>query len=81
MCVCLGGWWQYDSRSSADLERARDDGEAEVSMLLCGSLYTINLNDMVQISQSVPTRKRNVRREHVAVQRAKGVAGLLGHRQ
>lgn len=74
-----GGWWQYDSRSAEQLERAHRDGSDDTELLLCGSLYTVRLRgaQMVQTSRARPERRRLVKREHVAVQRAKGVAGLL----
>lgn len=77
----IGGWWKYDSRSSAELEEAQRSGLASAELTLCGTLYTVSLVDMVQFNKDNPSRKRQIKREHVAISRAKGVAGLLNHPQ
>lgn len=77
----LGGWWKYDSRSSAELEEAHSSGLTLTELTLCGTLYTVSLVNMVQFNKQDPSRKRQIKREHVAVSRAKGVAGLLNNPQ
>lgn len=75
----LGGWWKYDSRSSVELEEAHRNALVTTELTLCGTLYTVNLVDRVQFNKQDPSRKRQIKREHVAVSRAKGVAGLLNN--
>lgn len=77
MCGSSGGWWQYDSRSSDEIETAYQQSAAEIELTLCGSLYCIDFKHLVQYSRENPTKKRKIKRDILEILRLKGVAGLL----
>lgn len=77
MPIHLGGWWQYDPRSSSEIEGAYQQQVAELELTLCGSLYCINFNDSVQFKRSHPMIKRKIKRDRIGTLRSKGVAGIL----
>ncbi|XP_046397741.1 E3 ubiquitin-protein ligase RNF146 [Ischnura elegans] len=69
------GWWQYDERTGAQLEGAHERGEACCEVLICGSLYTIDLVNKVQRRKGTMGRVRRIKRD-VASAEKKGIAGL-----
>lgn len=69
------GWWQYDERTSNELEdRLKRDIKA-FEILIAGFLYVIDLEQMVQIRRNDPTRRRRIKRDLATIAK-KGVAGL-----
>lgn len=78
MCIqYLGGWWEYDSRTSAEIENAFSRNSNMFDVLICGTLYTIDFKDMVQYQKENPIRKRYIRRTKCgALVEKKGVAGI-----
>ncbi|CAL8313598.1 unnamed protein product [Lota lota] len=70
-----GGWWQYDERTSGELEDAFAKGTTSTEMLIVGILYVADLENMVQYRRNEHARRRRMKRDAVGVPK-KGVAGL-----
>lgn len=69
------GWWQYDERTSADIEEAYSKKEKSVDILIAGSIYVIDFENMIQFQRFTNSRKRKIKRDSVAAEK-KGVAGM-----
>ncbi|KAF7696388.1 hypothetical protein HF521_006482 [Silurus meridionalis] len=69
------GWWQYDERTSRELEEAYREGKKSAEMLIAGFLYVADLENMVQYRRNEHGRRRRMKRDAVDVPK-KGVAGL-----
>ncbi|KAG7469918.1 hypothetical protein MATL_G00133910 [Megalops atlanticus] len=69
------GWWQYDERTSRELEDAFSKGKRSTEMLIAGFLYVADLENMVQYRRNEHGRRRRMKRDVVDIPK-KGVAGL-----
>ncbi|CAL8248220.1 unnamed protein product [Lota lota] len=69
------GWWQYDERTSRELEDAFSKGKKTAEMLIAGFLYVADLENMVQYRRNEHGRRRKMKRDVVDIPK-KGVAGL-----
>lgn len=69
------GWWQYDLRTSKEIENHHKDGDKRCELLIAGYLYVIDFEYMLQYRRSDPSRRRQVKRDK-STQPKKGVAGL-----
>ncbi|KAF7658359.1 hypothetical protein LDENG_00013480 [Lucifuga dentata] len=69
------GWWQYDERTSCELEEAFAKGRKSTEMLIAGFLYVADLENMVQYRRNEHGRRRKIKRDVVGIPK-KGVAGL-----
>ncbi|MCL4133145.1 UNVERIFIED_CONTAM: hypothetical protein GTU68_011045, partial [Idotea baltica] len=69
------GWWQYDERTSLDLENAYSGGQRLFEVLVAGFLYTVDFDRMVQQRRNDPSRRRRIKRDLGTIPK-KGVAGL-----
>lgn len=69
------GWWQYDERTSRELEDAFAKGKKTAEMLIAGFLYVADLENMVQYRRNEHGRRRKMKRDVVDIPK-KGVAGL-----
>ncbi|KAL9901894.1 ring finger protein 146 [Glossina fuscipes fuscipes] len=69
------GWWQYDDRTSQDIEEAYKKGEKSCTILVAGYVYIVDLETMIQQRQNEPSRCRHVKRDLATIPK-KGVAGL-----
>lgn len=69
------GWWQYDKRTSCELEEAFAKGRKSTEMLIAGFLYVADLENMVQYRRNEHGRRRKIKRDAVDIPK-KGVAGL-----
>ncbi|XP_036406324.1 E3 ubiquitin-protein ligase rnf146-like [Megalops cyprinoides] len=69
------GWWQYDERTSRELEDAFSKGKKSTEMLIAGFLYVADLENMVQYRRNEHGRRRRMKRDVVDIPK-KGVAGL-----
>lgn len=70
------GWWQYDDRTSVELESKYKTGNKVFELLIAGFLYIVDLENMVQYRRNDRTKKRRVRRDLSSIPGVKGVAGL-----
>ncbi|XP_029281561.1 E3 ubiquitin-protein ligase rnf146-like [Cottoperca gobio] len=69
------GWWQYDERTSRELEEAFAKDRKSTEMLIAGFLYVADLENMVQYRRNEHGRRRKIKRDIVDIPK-KGVAGL-----
>lgn len=69
------GWWQYDERTSRELEDAFSKGKKNTEMLIAGFLYVADLENMVQYRRNEHGRRRKIKRDIIHIPK-KGVAGL-----
>uniref|UniRef100_A0A4W5KEH0 E3 ubiquitin-protein ligase n=1 Tax=Hucho hucho TaxID=62062 RepID=A0A4W5KEH0_9TELE len=69
------GWWQYDERTSRELEDSFAKGRKSAEMLIAGFLYVADLENMVQYRRNEHGRRRRMKRDVVDIPK-KGVAGL-----
>ncbi|XP_040920221.1 E3 ubiquitin-protein ligase rnf146-like [Toxotes jaculatrix] len=69
------GWWQYDERTSRELEEAFAKGKKSTEMLIAGFLYVADLENLVQYRRNEHGRRRKIKRDAVDIPK-KGVAGL-----
>lgn len=69
------GWWQYDERTSKELENSYKKGEKSVELLIAGFLYIVDLENMLQMRRNDPSRRRQVKRDFGTIPK-KGVAGI-----
>lgn len=70
------GWWQYDERTSQELEIKYKKGDKIFELLIAGFLYVIDLENMRQYRRNDQTRKRRIRRDLRSIPGIKGIAGL-----
>lgn len=73
------GWWQYDERTSCELESKYKKGEKIFELLIAGFLYVIDLENMRQCRRNDQTRRRRIRRDLRNIPGVKGIAGLKYH--
>ncbi|EDS35675.1 ring finger protein [Culex quinquefasciatus] len=69
------GWWQYDERTSQELEQEFQKKERFCKILVAGFLYIVDFEHKCQIRQNDPSRIRRVKRDLTSIPK-KGVAGL-----
>ncbi|XP_068974035.1 E3 ubiquitin-protein ligase RNF146-like isoform X1 [Bombus flavifrons] len=69
------GWWQYDQRTSHELETAYKQGKRNCELLIAGFLYIADFGSMLQLRRNDPSRRRKIKRDLYNVPK-KGVAGL-----
>jgi len=70
------GWWQYDDRTSIELETFHARGNSNCELLIAGFLYIINFEQMLQYRRSDPSRRRRILRDRVSAVPRKGIAGI-----
>ncbi|XP_011501588.1 PREDICTED: E3 ubiquitin-protein ligase rnf146 [Ceratosolen solmsi marchali] len=69
------GWWQYDPRTSLELETAYKQGKRSCELLIAGFLYIADFGSMLQLRRNDHSRRRHIKRDLYNVPK-KGVAGL-----
>ncbi|XP_076263368.1 E3 ubiquitin-protein ligase rnf146-like [Rhynchophorus ferrugineus] len=69
------GWWQYDERTSRELENSYKKGEKSVELLIAGFLYVIDFENMLQLRRNDPSRRRRIKRDFSTIPK-KGIAGI-----
>lgn len=69
------GWWQYDERTSRELEACYKAGSRTCELLIAGFLYDANLETMLQMRRNDHSRRRRIKRDFASAPK-KGVAGL-----
>ncbi|XP_001944628.1 E3 ubiquitin-protein ligase rnf146 [Acyrthosiphon pisum] len=70
------GWWQYEKRTSDEIEQHYKLNVLKFDVLICGTMYTIDLDRSVQYNRDNPYRRRKVKRENANNIAVKGVAGV-----
>ncbi|VVC44167.1 Zinc finger, RING-type,Zinc finger, RING/FYVE/PHD-type,WWE domain, subgroup,Zinc finger, RING- [Cinara cedri] len=71
-----GGWWQYEKRTSEEIEQNYQLNNKKFNLLICGTLYTIDLDRNVQYSVDNPSKRRKLKRENGSNLLVKGIAGI-----
>ena len=69
------GWWQYEERTNQELEESYRKKLRTFELLIAGFVYTIDLDNMLQMRRSDPSRRRRIKRDLVSAPK-KGIAGL-----
>ena len=69
------GWWQYDEKTSSEVEKAFKSGKRSCQLLIAGFLYLIDFESMFQMRRNEPGRMRRIKRDKPDAER-KGVAGI-----
>ena len=69
------GWWQYDERTSKEIEERYKTGQKSFDLLIAGFLYIIDVENMLQVRRNDTTRRRRIKRDAANTPK-KGVAGL-----
>jgi len=66
----VGGWWEYDDRTSVEIENYRihregnhDSIPAAFELLIAGFIYIIDLENRVQYRRGYPGRRRRIKRD------------------
>ena len=70
-----GGWWQYDERTSQEIEGAWSAQAQRCELLIAGFLYIVDFEQMLQFRRNDPSRRRRIKRDQ-ATGPKKGIAGL-----
>jgi len=70
-----GGWWEYDCRTSQELEEVHSAGVLELEMMIAGYIYIIDFTSMVQKRKSAQQIQRKIKRDKNVIDKI-GVAGL-----
>ena len=73
------GWWQYDERTSLELENKYKEGKRLFELLIAGFLYVIDLENMRQFRRNDQTRRRKIKRDMCNIPGIKGIAGIKYH--
>ena len=69
------GWWLYDEKTSAEVEKAFKGGQRSCTLLIAGFLYVVDFKNMFQTRKNEPGRRRRIKRDKRDVE-SKGVAGI-----
>ncbi|XP_075225550.1 E3 ubiquitin-protein ligase rnf146-like isoform X1 [Lycorma delicatula] len=69
------GWWQYDERTSHELESSYKQGSRNCELLIAGFLYIADFDSMLQIRRNEPSRYRRIKRDLASIPK-KGIAGI-----
>ena len=69
------GWWQYDERTTTEMEERFKAGDKHCEILIAGFLYVIDFEQMLQYRRNDHTRRRRIKRDFANAPK-KGVAGL-----
>lgn len=69
------GWWQYDERTSQEIENAYKKGETSCEVSIAGRIYVIDLENMKQRQKFRELRVRQIKRDLVTIPK-KGVSGI-----
>ena len=71
-----GGWWMYEQRTSAEIEKAYESDQKSLRLQIAGFYYIIDFENMVQYREEMPNRRRQIKRDKVSEDTIKGVAGI-----
>lgn len=73
------GWWQYDDKTSKEVESCFKSGKRSCTLLIAGFLYLIDFENMFQMRRNEPGRRRRIKRDKCDVD-SKGIAGIRSRR-
>ena len=66
----VGGWWEYDERTNAELEARLQERQSEggdesatFDILIAGFVYVIDLENNFQYRRGYPRRRRKIKRD------------------
>ncbi|TGZ62072.1 hypothetical protein CRM22_007641 [Opisthorchis felineus] len=71
----FAGWWEYDERTSAELEDAFSKGHAKCEIVAAGHIYVVDFCTMSQGRKDHTGRKRRIKRDLITCEK-KGIAGI-----
>lgn len=69
------GWWQFDERTSQDIEKSFGNGDEQCTIFVAGYVYVLDFDQMLQQRRNDPSRKRKVKRD-LATMPKLGIAGI-----
>lgn len=69
------GWWQYDDKTSKEIETSFKSGKRSCTLLIAGFLYLIDFENMFQMRRNEPGRRRRIKRDKCDIE-SKGIAGI-----
>lgn len=69
------GWWQYDEKTSTEVEKSFKTGKRSCTLLIAGFLYVVDFENMFQTRKNEPGRRRRIKRDKPGAE-SKGVAGI-----
>lgn len=69
------GWWQYDNRTSLEIENAYKKDESQCEVLVAGYVYIIDFEKKIQYRRCDPFRRRRITRDWLSMPK-KGIAGI-----
>ena len=69
------GWWKYDERTSADIEKAYLSKLDTLDVLIAGAVYIIDLKQWTQYQKNRIWKRREIKRDIVTATSI-GVAGM-----
>lgn len=77
-----GGWWEYDQRTTTEIERGFSDTDSprQMEMMIAGYIYIIDLDAMVQKRKVSQHIQRRIKRDTAKISDKKGVAGIIDKR-
>ncbi len=70
------GWWKFEERNGEEIEHLFQSKVAKAETMICGHIYVIDFETMVQYRKDHTGRIRRLKRD-VAFAQCKGVAGLV----
>ena len=78
-----GGWWRFEERISADIEKAftKNPKPESILVFIAGFQYTIDFSTMKQYRQQYPNRTRGIKREKLSNMSEEEIRGVSGIRK
>jgi WWE domain len=66
----VDGWWQYDERTSSELElrhqerqMSEEDKSAVFEIVIAGFIYVVDFENGIQFRRGYPRRRRRIKRD------------------
>lgn len=69
------GWWQYDERTSKDIEEAFKRGNTTCDVSIAGKIYIVDFVEMEQKQKQNVLRSRRIKRDLSTIPK-KGISGI-----
>lgn len=71
----FSGWWQYDERTSRDIEQSYKQGVSTCEVSIAGKIYVIDFNEMEQRQKQNVLKSRRIKRDFSSIPK-KGISGI-----